>query len=73
MTKIIVQTDTHQNRKCRWHVSLEWKPQDCWIGAFWDITRGARPVLNLWVTIIPCFPIHVFVQRWRRYGDLPRG
>ncbi len=38
---------------------LEWKPQDCWIGAYWE-RRGAD--WHLWVCLLPMLPLHF---RWR--------
>lgn len=32
-------------------VRLEFKPQDCWIGAFW------KPG-HVWVCLLPMLPIH---------------
>ena len=34
-------------------VRIEWKPQDCWIGAFWKAG-------HLWVCIVPMLPIHFY-------------
>lgn len=36
-------------------VKIEFKPQDLWIGAFWQ--RRAT-IQHLWICIIPCLPIH---------------
>ncbi len=37
-------------------VSLEWKLQDLWIGAYWD---NRTYIFHLWICIIPCVPIHI--------------
>ena len=47
----------------RWFIRLEWKPRDCWVGAFWKggTFRGRldeKPYLDVWVCIIPMLPIH---------------
>ena len=43
------------NRKLR----IEFKIEDCWIGAFWKSnTSWIGYKYDLWVCIIPCFPIH---------------
>lgn len=57
----------------RWALAVEWKPQDLWIGAFWERTaspqrrkhrRGRKfSHIDVWVCIIPCVPLHLFVQR----------
>lgn len=44
----------------RWTLALEWKAADLWIGAFWD-RRG--PLLNLWICLLPCLPVHVQILR----------
>lgn len=50
----------------RWAVRLEAKKEDAWVGAFWSSTIGPDhrwAVLDVWVCLLPCIPIHVFVQR----------
>lgn len=37
-------------------VRVERKWEDAWMGAFWR--RGPR-TLDVWVCLIPCFPIHL--------------
>ena len=64
-------------RAGRW--SLEFKPQDCWIGAFWKndsyetyhrpgIDHPALPAIgysfDLWICILPMLPIH-YEKHWR--------
>ena len=39
-----------------WEAFLEFKLADFWIGAFWE-QRGN--VVNLWICILPCFPLHI--------------
>ena len=65
-----------------WRIRLEWKPQDCWIGAFWktDIyetyhRRGDSPALpavyerfHLWVCLLPMLPLHIFGPEKRHVG-----
>jgi len=49
--------------------SIEWKPQDLWIGAFWKRTE-LKPSLtgyDVWVCLVPCIPIHVWW--YRRQAD----
>ena len=58
MTRTLAKT-----RGRRWTLALEWKAADLWIGAFWD-RRG--PLLNLWICLLPCLPIHVQLLRQRR-------
>lgn len=50
-------------------VRIEFKPQDCWIGAFWKKTVTGRPHYSgdehwwhdwdLWVCLLPMVPIHL--------------
>lgn len=40
----------------RWFCRVEWKPQDCWLGAFWK--RKAPLALDVWVCLLPMLPIH---------------
>jgi hypothetical protein len=44
-------------------VRLEWKPQNCWIGAFWKKTElenrdGDRVRFDLWICLLPMLPFH---------------
>lgn len=46
-----------------WRVSLEFKVQDLWIGAFWqrrstETFLGLTYVQHLWICILPMLPIH---------------
>lgn len=54
-------------------VRLEWKPQDLWIGAFWDkkpiVYLGRRDdgewvasEQHVWICLLPMLPIHIW---WR--------
>ena len=55
-------------------IRLEWKPQDCWIGAFWkrgkyhnSETGDTGTMTDLWICLVPMLPVHV---RWfRSRGD----
>lgn len=38
-----------------WRLQLEWKPQDFWIGAYWENTRER---IDIWICLLPCLPIH---------------
>ena len=40
---------------CGWFLRLEWVPNDLWIGIYWKVLKGR---LDLWMCLIPCFPIH---------------
>lgn len=49
---------------------LEYKAQDIWIGVFWKNTAfingsygGSYKRVDVWVCIVPCFPLHL---RWER-------
>jgi hypothetical protein len=39
------------------YVALEFKPQDLWIGAYWQ-TFDERAV-DVWVCLVPMLPVHV--------------
>jgi hypothetical protein len=50
----------------RWRIQLERKVQDAWIGVFWNTTIGPSgrwAVLDVWITVIPMLPIHLFFNR----------
>jgi hypothetical protein len=47
---------------------IEFKPQDCWIGAFWktqvhfETGGGSYYRVDLWICLIPMIPLHLW---WR--------
>lgn len=48
-----------------WFLQIEFKRQDCWIGVFWETTffnafdsPDVWKYFDIWVCIIPMFPIH---------------
>ena len=43
-----------------WGIRLEFKLQDMWLGLFWK--KGDREV-DIWLCLIPCFPIHYWSGR----------
>lgn len=50
----------------QWHgdkwlnIRLEFKVQDLWVGAYWNVERyGSAAVLHVWVCLLPCLPIHI--------------
>jgi hypothetical protein len=59
MTKVLKQT-TRGNV----HVRLIFDPADCWIGVYWDphMELGRR-VYDVYITIIPMFPIRIMVRK----------
>ncbi len=48
-------------------LAVEFKIEDCWIGIFWrfkevgygSILGSVTEDLNIWICLIPCFPIHI--------------
>lgn len=44
-------------------VSIQWKWQDLWVGAFWK--RGLHE-WHLWICLLPCLPIRI--HRVTSYG-----
>lgn len=51
-------------------IRIEFKKEDMWIGWFWKTSENiSSDTLDIWVIIppfgIPCFPIHIFIERER--------
>ena len=50
-------------------IRLEFKLEDMWIGAFWiknamvPIQQGKRWRRDIWICIVPMFPVHVIQVR----------
>lgn len=44
----------------RWSARLEFKREDCWIGAYWQM-RGQR--VDIWICLLPMLPIHIMRRR----------
>ncbi len=46
---------------------FEFKPTDLWFGVYWKHVENTWPVgaekIDIWVTIIPCLPLHLRVSR----------
>lgn len=40
-----------------WNVTLEFKLADLWVGAFY--TQGDIGLIDIWVCLLPCLPIHI--------------
>lgn len=53
----LLNKDIDQQRLLR--ISLEFKIEDLWIGAFW---RRSLHGLDVWICLIPCLPIHIFIE-----------
>jgi len=47
-------------------IRFEFKPQDCWIGAYWSKT-GSEVYhgwhFDLWICFLPMVPLHVYVHK----------
>ena len=44
---------------------LLFNPHDCWVGVYWKqipCERCKRNHLNLWLIILPCFPLHIILK-----------
>lgn len=44
---------------------LNFNPHDIWFGVYWkhvQCENCARKHLNIWLTIIPCFPVHIVLR-----------
>ena len=54
-------------------IRLEFKLRDMWIGVFWKNERMQlsgkeyRNDFNMWICLIPMFPIHIHVVKVRQY------
>ena len=46
-------------------VTIEFKLQDLWIGAYWRYDK-AYQLQHLYICLIPCIPIHITFDRTRR-------
>jgi hypothetical protein len=71
--KVLWSSRLRERAEWRWQLRLERKWADGWVGVFWDTMAGPTgkwATLNVWVCIVPCFPIHVFVQRPRVRGSV---
>ena len=55
-------------------VRLEFKLEDFWVGAFWKKTTYVENQmythkrLDIWVCIVPCFPLHITLKRPGMWG-----
>ncbi len=41
---------------------LDFNPHDCWLGVYWkrvSCERCQKKHLNLWLTLVPMFPVHI--------------
>lgn len=62
--------DTPSGANRKWTIRLEWKLADCWIGAFWQRGSFDQPgfksghTLDIWVCLLPMFPIHARRVVW---------
>jgi hypothetical protein len=54
-------------RRRHWFVRFEFKPQDCWLGFYWNNHKEnpiwERERFDLWVCFVPMFPLHLG-RRW---------
>ena len=54
--------------RARWSVRVEFKAQDCWIGAYWRHSAcGTSEAVDVWVCLLPMLPIHVRCERTLLY------
>lgn len=49
-------------------IRLEWKPSDCWVGAFWKKSYNR---FDLWICLVPMVPIHYWRGKVYVDVDLP--
>ncbi len=43
-------------KRVGWHVCLEFKIQDLWVGVFW---RRDGCCVDVWICVLPTLPIHI--------------
>jgi len=43
-------------RRADMKISIEFKPQDFWVGAYWERLGNKQ---HLWVCLLPMIPIHL--------------
>lgn len=44
-------------------IRIEWKPQDLWIGVFWERhVYQFCSIIDVWICFVPCIPLHI--SRW---------
>lgn len=48
-------------RRKQLRVRLEFKPQDCWVGAYWE-TRYPGSA-HVWICLLPMLPLHIMIRR----------
>lgn len=41
---------------------IKFEPRDLWVGVYWD-RRHHPPELDVYVCLVPCFPLHVRFRR----------
>lgn len=61
-----------------WKVRLEFKPQDLWVGAYWDnrtlgVWYGGTELgtFHLWICLVPMLPIHITRRKWIPISPIP--
>lgn len=48
-------------------LTLEWKVEDFWVGAFWKLERRMSALqFDLWICLLPCLPIHFKLIKLKR-------
>jgi hypothetical protein len=58
-------------------ISLEFKPQDLWIGLYWKVRRqnfhdlSCGSSVDLWICLVPMLPIHVSWAKWHEGAFWP--
>ncbi len=50
-----------------WHINIEFKLQDMWVGAYWRYDT-AYQLTHLWICILPCLPIHITWEKGEGNG-----
>lgn len=52
------------------NIRIERKWQDCWIGVYWDCREDSfGEIGDIWICLIPCFPIHISWWKYRSLTD----
>lgn len=52
---VLHRTGVRRQPAWEWVLSIEFKIEDLWVGAFWKRKGNS---LDVWVCLLPCLPIH---------------
>ena len=50
-----------------WNLKLKFEPRDVWIGLYWNYNAGPPNELDLYLCLVPFFPLHLNIERHQNY------